>query len=240
MNIADIKDWEKNEFRLDFAKKIISDFVLENIENRYSLIIFSGEAKVVVPFTDDLELFLNFLKNVDYKNLTKQGSNFFEWISLANNRFLYSENENKAIIFISDWWDVETEVSEKIADFNWKKSFYFVLWVWSDTWWKIFLWQDSFWKNIFQKNNMEDVILKINEENLKKIANFLGWKYLKIEKTEDLEFLKEELKNFEKTVFLKNNSGKYVSFSRTLAFFSFLFFFVFLLIYIFDFKKYEK
>jgi hypothetical protein len=45
---------------------------------------------------------LSVLQNVDYKNLTTQGSDFLKAFELANNRTLISEDKSKAIIFISD------------------------------------------------------------------------------------------------------------------------------------------
>jgi hypothetical protein len=45
---------------------------------------------------------LSILNNVDYKNLTTQGSDFVKAFELANNRTLISEDKSRAIIFISD------------------------------------------------------------------------------------------------------------------------------------------
>ncbi|MDR1987838.1 MAG: hypothetical protein LBQ24_03625 [Candidatus Peribacteria bacterium] len=47
-------------------------------------------------------MFLTSLENVDYRNLTTQGSNFVEAFKLANNRAVISEDKSKAVIFISD------------------------------------------------------------------------------------------------------------------------------------------
>lgn len=240
MNAIDIK-WERWIYsRLDFAKKVISDFVLKNSENRFSLIIFAWESKSSLPLTNDKNLFLKFLESVDYKNFENQWSDFWKALELANSRTLYSEEKNKAIIFISDWWENEDFIFEEISKQKMKNNSYFVLWVWTETWWKIILWQDFFWRAEYQKYNWSDVLVKINEENLKKIAETLDGKYFKIEEISDLEKIWNEFSKIEKNIFEKNFEDGFRSFSRIFWFFSFFFFVCFLIVYIFDFRKYEK
>lgn len=240
MNAVDIEG--KNWFytRLDFSKKIISDFVLKNNQNRFSLITFSWEAKSVLPFTNDTDLFLTFLEKVDFRDFQKQGSDFWSAIKLANSRALYGKQKNKIVIFISDGWEDEDFISGDFFDLKDKNNNYFILWVWSEKWWKIFLWQDVFgWKS-YQKYEWKDVLVKLNEKNLKKISKNLNWEYLKIDEISDLKKFYSKFENFEKNIYEKNFIDFQKSFARNLTFFSFIFFLLFLAFYTFDFKKYEK
>lgn len=240
MNVADIS-WENWYYtRLDFSKKLIWDFVLKNKNNRFWLIIFSWEAKSVLPLTSDLDLFLTFLDWVDYKNLEKQWSSFFEAIELSSKRLLSSDSSSKAIVLISDWWDQEDKIDEKIKNFLDKNSFYFIIWVWSEKWWKIILDKNLFWEYNFQRYNWEYVISKLNEENLKKLAELSSWKYFKLDKISDLSVIEKDLEKIKKTVYLKNEKNFLKSFSRNLAFISFLLFICFIVFYIFDEKRYVK
>lgn len=240
MNVADIKWNNWNYMRLQFAKKAISDFVLNHQNNRYWLIIFAWDAKSSLPLTTDLNLFLTFLKNADYKNFENQWSSFSEAIKLAENRLLASDDKQKAVILFSDGGEDEDKISPKIKDLISKNSKYFIIWVGSENWWKIILGQDVFWNFTFQKYNWADLIAKLNEKNLQKLAEITSWKYLKMEKIQDLEKIENDLNSLEKNIFMQNSAEFAKSFSRILAFISFLFFTLFLVFYILDEKKYVK
>ena len=240
MNVADVRgDWG-NYLRLDFAKKAIWDFVLKNKNNRYSLVIFAWDAKSTLPLTNDIDLFLTFLQKADYRDFENQWTSFEKAIELAETRLLYAENKSKAIVFVSDWWDDDYEFSDEIKKTIWKKSKYFIVWVWSSDWWKIILWEDIFWRKNFQKYDWKEVIAKLWEKNLKKLANLTNWKYLKMDKITDLDKFQNDLEKLEKNIFSENFSNSMKSISRILAFVSFFFFVLFLAFYIFDNKKYEK
>ena len=84
------------------------------------------------------------------------------------------------------------------------------------------------------------MIAKLWEKNLKKLANLINWKYLKMDKITDLDKFQNDLEKLEKNIFSENFSNSMKSISRILAFVSFFFFALFLAFYIFDNKKYEK
>lgn len=212
MNVADV-NWQT---RLDFAKKIIEKN-LEKADN-FSLLIFSGEAKNILSITNDKNNFLKILKNIDFRNLEKQGSDFLSPFLLLKNNY---ENLQKTLIFISDGWDEDDKISEKIADFKDKNTKYLIFWVGSKLWWKIWFF-DEFWENQENKN----FVSKLTEKNLQKISSFIWWKYFKINEISDLE----KIDLFEK------NSDFPFFIIFILIFLSFIFYIIF---YIFDFKKYD-
>lgn len=231
MNVADISD-EKNLYtRLDFSKMAISDFVIKNPENRYSLVIFSGEAISTIPLTNDTNVFLTLLQNVDYRNLTKQWSDFFEALNFANNRFENSQWRWKWVVFISDWADEDANLDLKSL---YKKDIaYFVVWVGTKTWWKIIIWRDVFWDLKYQTYNWKYVISRLHEWNLEKISSILKWKYLKLSDFKALNIFSSDLKKLESKSIEINNSLNNKDFSRQLWFISFLFFILFLGTYLF-------
>lgn len=236
MNVADINSEKFSATRLDVAKKSIWDFIVKNKQNRFWLVIFAWDAISTIPLTTDHSLFLTFLENVDYRNLSLQGSDFKKALNLWVERFNFSdENRSKALVFISDWWDVEDNIKTwSFIDFTEKKIIYSVVWIWTENWWKIIKWRDPFWRLQYQKYQWQYVISKINRENLKNISDELSSDYFEIEKISDLEYINSTIKNLEKKAIKVWNSKKLLDSWRFLTFISFTLFLVFLIIYFFE------
>lgn len=233
MNVADISSNDYSYTRLLFAKNAIAEFVANNSNNKYSLVIFAWDAISSVPLTSDKNIFLSVLNNVDYKNLTIQGSDFVKAFELANNRALISEDKSKAIIFISDWWDGDYNIDEKVLQSMRNEDIeYFMAWVGTKEWWRIITWRDVFWSISYQIYNWEYVISKLNENNLKKLAWIFDWKYLKLDKYNDINNFSSEIEKIEKKVIENNTYSNDVDASRMLAFISFLFFILYLILYL--------
>ncbi len=230
MNVADISDTKFKYTRLDFSKKAISNFVVKNPQNRYSLVIFSWEAISSIPLTNDKNVFLTLLENVDYRNLLVQWSNFKDALNLANKRFDKNDKTWKVIVFISDWADGERPNFEGIYD---KNIVYFVSWVWTQKWWKIIIWRDVFWDIKYQKYKWEYVISKLNTKNLEKLAKVLNWNYEILKNTWDLTKFQDNIDSLEKKS-LKLSRESLISISGILGFISFFFFMLFFGIYIFE------
>jgi Ca-activated chloride channel family protein len=196
-------------------------------------VIFAWDAISSVPLTSDKNIFLSVLNNVDYKNLTIQGSDFVKAFELANNRALISEDKSKAIIFISDWWDGDYNIDEKVLQSMRNEDIeYFMAWVGTKEWWRIITWRDVFWSISYQIYNWEYVISKLNENNLKKLAWIFDWKYLKLDKYNDINNFSSEIEKIEKKVIENNTYSNDVDASRMLAFISFLFFILYLILYL--------
>ena len=231
MNVADVSDWYYNYTRLDVAKKSIANYIVKNEHNRYWLVIFAWDAISTIPLTTDLELFLTMLSWVDYRNLVVQGSDFKKALDLWVDRFV-SDDKSKALVFISDWWDIwdniniNSNISKNIA--------YFVVWVWTEKWWKIIKWRDSFDRIFYQKYKWQYVISKLNINNLKEISSKLNSSLFKLEETSDLENINSKLKKLEKKAIIKQIWENLNSYSRNLTIFSLIFFIIFLWNYIFE------
>lgn len=235
MNVIDIFSNNSSYSRLEFAKGAISDFVSNNLENRYSLVIFAWDAISVVPLTNDKNVFLTSLKNVDYRNLPNQGSNFSEAFNLANDRTIVSSEKSKAVIFISDGWDDDDLINTaELSKLKLDYIEYFIVWVWTEEGWKIISWQDIFGRLTYQTYNWEYVISKLNEKNLKIIADTFNWEYLKLGKYSDINLFSKNLDKIEKKVIETNDFEDGVDASRNLSFISFLFFLLYLGLHLFE------
>jgi hypothetical protein len=109
---------------------------------------------------------------------------------------------------------------------------YFIAWVWTKEWWRIITWRDVFWSLIYQTYNWQYVTSKLNENNLKKLATIFDWKYLKLDKYNDINNFSDEIGRIEKKVIENNAYSNDVDASRKLAFISFLFFVLYLILYL--------
>jgi len=237
MNVADISNSNNYYTRLEFSKAIIENYVLNNKNNQYGLVIFAWEAISVTPITSDVNVFLNSLSSVDYKNLTLQWTDFSSALEEANNRInLLWDTDKAALILVSDWWD------EDITNNNFRELLsdnynYFVLWVWTNKWWRIILWKDVFWRYDYQTYNWDYVVSKLNEDNLLYLSEQLEWNYKKISNINDVNTFLEKIDNLSKKIY-ELNTKTYISYSRNIAFISFFFFFLYFLFYLFENRVY--
>ena len=239
MNVLDFKDESYSYSRLDIAKTMISEYILNNIENRFWLVVFAWDAISISPLTTDSDTFLTFLENVDYRNLSVQWSNFEKAIELWVNRFDDSDRA-KVMIIISDWGDIDDKIdlssienSVKDKDIN-----SFVFWVWTDEWWMIITWEDFSWRSIYQRYKWEFVISKLNEESLDKLANSLDWTYFRADSIEKIWNYTASLdKNIIEVV---STTRQKVDGTRYLWFISFIFFLIYLIYPIFKRKDENK
>lgn len=242
MNVADITDLNYAYTRLDVIKDSISKYVASHREERFWLIVFAWDAVSTIPLTTDHDLFLTILSWVDYRNLTKQWSDFKKALQLWINRFNNSEDRSKALIFISDWGDIDDNINKgEIENLIWKVKWitYLVVWVWTNTWWKIITWIDVFWRYSYQQYKWEYVISKINKSNLNNIKSALNWEYFEVSNVGDLQKLDKYTSNLEKKIYKKSVNWELWDFWRTLAIIGFINFIMFIFLYIFEDKIYN-
>lgn len=235
MNVADISS-DDTYTRLDFAKESIWNFVINNKNNKYGLVIFSWDAVSSLPLTNDVDIFLSVLNNVDYRNLTSQWTNFTKALELAFDRLDYSSEKSGAIVLISDWW--EKEDLWNLANLgNDKKIEVYVAWIWSEKWWKIVTGIDVFGRINYQTYLWEFVISTLNNSNLEHISSLFSWKYLKLNSYTDINKFSSYMQDIEKKV-IENNLSIKSDLSRELTKISFVLFILFLIIYFFENKIY--
>jgi len=235
MNVADISS-DNTYTRLDFAKESIWNFVINNKNNKYGLVIFSWDAVSSLPLTSDIDIFISVLNNVDYRNLTSQWTNFTKALELAFDRLSYSNEKSWAIVLISDWWEKEDLWNLQNLK-NDKKTEVYVAWIWSEKWWKIITWIDVFGRINYQTYLWEFVISSLNNSNLEYISNLFSWKYLKLNSYTDINKFSSYMQEIEKKV-IENNLSIKNDLSRELTNISFVLFILFLIIYFFENKIY--
>jgi hypothetical protein len=88
---------------------------------------------------------------------------------------------------------------------------------------------------MYKTYNGQKVVTKLNENNLKEVANYFSWEYYNLDKLSKTENLESLLKDVSKKAILTNKEN-YVDLTRYFVIFSFLFF----SIYLFSLVKYVK
>ena len=231
MNALDyINSW-KQISRLDFSKNLIWNYVVNNPENRYWLVIFAWEAVSSLPLTTDNSIFLSLLSWVDYRNLNEQWTNLSEAIEFWYDRLLSSsEDRSKAIFLLSDWADddLKLDFSDKVLE-NYDIE-NIIIWIWSKNWAKIPKNIDLFWRVSYEKYNWEDVVTKLNNSALKKIASILDWEYLEFDDVNDLWDIEKILSNLEKKAINIWDITNKKDLSRILSILSMILFLIYLIL----------
>lgn len=232
MLVEDINfNWNKIS-RLQATKNIISNIVSNSDFNwSYSIEVFANKSLWLLPFTNDKDIFKTFLDWINEWKINSQGTNFQEMLKWINNR-IFDKSKTNVYIF-TDWGDKDdfnTELFQWIYINNLKNLYnnYFVYWIWSEKWWMIFEWIDIFWNNIYKKFNWENLILKLNIENINKMNNILWGKKYTI----------DNLDNF----VLSNSKDKIFRFFSNIDYIDvkwFIFFIIFLLLFLFEEKIYN-
>lgn len=232
MLVEDINfNWNKIS-RLQASKNIISNIVSNSDFNwSYSIEVFANKSLWLLPFTNDKDIFKTFLDWINEWKINSQGTNFQEMLKWINNR-IFDKSKTNVYIF-TDWWDkddLNTELFQWIYINNLKNLYnnYFVYWIWSEKWWMIFEWMDIFWNNIYKKFNWENLILKLNIENINKMNNILWGK----------KYIIDNLDNF----VLSNSKDKIFRFFSNIDYIDvkwFIFFIIFLLLFLFEEKIYN-
>ncbi len=231
MNVADISDNHYNYTRLDIVKNAIWNFVSKYKEDRFWLVIFAWDAISSVPLTLDHDVFLTFLKWVDYRNILKQWTDLKKAVKMAVNRFDLNDNRSKVVVIVSDWADSDYKIDIdyfKQLKNKYKNIKFFVVWVWTDKWWMIIKWNDVFWRQIYQKYNWKYVISKINRNNLELLASSLWAKYVEIKNIWDLNKISWDLNKLDKEILNSNINWEKNDLTRIFVFISFILFLIYM------------
>ena len=231
MNAFDFEDSNNYYSRIDAAKLLVKNYVINNPQNRYWLVVFAWDSVNVSPLTSDQDIFLNFLKSVDYRNVSAQGSNLAQAYELWIKR-LSVDSESSALIMMSDGGDSDDTLNAAAIknSYNLQKNYTVVLWFWTREWAKIPDWQDLFWYTNYQTFQWEEIITRLNEKNLQKIADLTNGDYIAIKSLEDINEIESKLSDIETKAIESGQITDYTDMRRMLCFFAFFFFIIYLIV----------
>lgn len=230
MNALDFKDNNYMYGRLDAAKSMITKFVTQHTDDRFWLIVFAWDASSICPLTLDHDTFLTFLQNVDYRNLTEQGTSLEKAISLWIERLSLSQDRSKVMILISDGWD-----GDETIDYNFLQKtslnddiLNVIVWIWTNKWAKIPLGQNPFGEISYQTYQGQEVISQLHEGVLQDLATTLHGIYTTVKSLDDLTTFNNQIGKLEKKALSNWLWSKQKDGTRILGIISFLLFLVYI------------
>ncbi len=92
--------------RLDRAKLAVYRLISKLQNDRVALVIFAGDAALVMPMTDDYEALKLYVSSLKPSYISTQGTAISDALALAINAFTPNPDVNKAIILFSDGEDL--------------------------------------------------------------------------------------------------------------------------------------
>ncbi|MDD2565311.1 MAG: VWA domain-containing protein [Candidatus Gracilibacteria bacterium] len=190
MDAQDVTN-EKNISRLNYSKKIISNFANKENQNNYGLVIFAGNALSISPLTNDIDWFVTNLDQVNSDTIKQGGTSIAEAIKEAI--LDIKETKAKNIIIISDGEDMNNGVNYQFLKETKAKIKIFAIGVGSEKGDYIPTGDDFLGNPTYKSYEGQKVITKLNENSLKDITNIGAGEYLKGNNTDILFSLKNKL-----------------------------------------------
>ena len=186
--------------RLKRAKQAISKLVDNLNGDRIGLIVFAGDAYVQLPITTDYSAAKLFLSTINSDIIPTQGTNIGKAINLAFSSFDKKNEQNKAIIIITDGESHDQEAIEIAASAKEKNIIIHTLGMGLEKGSPIPIY-NKYGNNIgFRKDNEGNTIVsKLNEDLLKEIASSGGGSYIRANNSKaGLDALFTEINKMEK------------------------------------------
>ncbi|MGC6470769.1 MAG: VWA domain-containing protein [Flavobacteriales bacterium] len=186
--------------RLVRAKQSISKLIDRLDGDRIGLIVFAGDAYVQLPITTDYSAAKLFLSTINTSIIPTQGTAIGKAIDLAVKSFELDNEQNKAIIVITDGENHEDDALKKAMEAQEKGIFVHTIGMGSVDGGPIPFKNKYGTITSYQKDNEGNtVITKLNEKMLKEIAKSGGGSYIRANSTlNSLNTLFKEINKMEK------------------------------------------
>jgi Ca-activated chloride channel family protein len=180
--------------RLEAAKEVGMEFVNSRPDDRFGLVVFSGESFTQCPLTTDQAVVTNFMNELDF-GMVEDGTAIGMGLATAVNRLKESKTESKVIILLTDGVNNQGEIGPVTAA-ELAQSFgirVYTIGVGSqgDA---PFPMQDVFGRTVVQK-----IPVEIDEEVLQSIAVMTNGKYFRATDKAKLTEIYKEIDALEKT-----------------------------------------
>lgn len=180
--------------RLEAAKDVGIEFVNSRPDDRFGLVVFSGESFTQCPLTTDQAVVTNFLNELDF-GMVEDGTAIGMGLATAVNRLKESRTESKVIILLTDGVNNQGEIgpvtaAELAAAYGIRV---YTIGVGSRGT-APFPMQDMFGRKVIQ-----NIPVEIDEEVLQKIAMMTNGKYFRATDNTKLREIYNEIDTLEKT-----------------------------------------
>lgn len=184
--------------RITVAKNSINNFLIEQKNNIFSLIVFAGKPFNIISNSNDIDGISNFINSIspNYINQEKielSGTNIWDSLLLAFEKLKKIE-EQKYIILITDWssniWSNPIEWWEILAKNNIP---IYTIWLWKDDNQPLFYTGIDWKKNFFYDPNWEKIIGEFDKKLLQNLSEKSSWKFFESDNIDSLNEIFEKI-----------------------------------------------
>jgi Ca-activated chloride channel homolog len=180
--------------RLEAAKDVGIEFVNSRPDDRFGLVVFSGESFTQCPLTTDRAVVTNFMNELKF-GMVEDGTAIGMGLATAVNRIKESKAESKVIILLTDGVNNMGEIgpvtaAELAATFGIRV---YTIGVGSMGQAPIPV------QDMFGRSRVQNMQVEIDEEVLKKISVLTEGKYFRATNKESLKKIYKEIDHMEKT-----------------------------------------
>lgn len=187
------KDFKPN--RLSAMKEIAGEFIRKRVNDRFGLVVFSGESYTKTPLTADQDMILSSLETVTYGEM-EDGTAIGLGIATAVNRLKESKAKSKVIILLTDGVNnagfIEPATASTLAMEFGIKIYTIAIGTRGVALTPVAINPDGSFR--FGRQNVE-----IDEELMRDIAGKTGGRYFRATDNESLKQVYEEIEKLEKS-----------------------------------------
>lgn len=199
-----------NLSRLESTKKIIFKLLKKQESDRFSMIVFSDIAFPLLPFTEDKELLESYLKNLDFNYTSFGGTDISKAIEVGIKRLKSKDNKKESIMIIFSDGEEHSHKSELLA----KKAKEYKLkiitiGVGKTEGKKIPMGQDAIGNTYYQTHHGQEVITKLNDNSLKKIAQITSGKYILLDNSDVVSSISTEINKINRKIYKTSDYYEY-------------------------------
>ena len=185
--------------RLERAKQVILKLMDQMSDDRIALVLFAGKAYMQMPLTVDHGAAAIFVSSATPDAIPAQGTVFSEALQMSARAFNTKEGRFKSVVLISDGEDHDEETLKTADDLSQQGVMVCTVGIGSAGGSQI---PDSA-TNDFKRDAMGNIVIsKLNEDELKQIAEKTSGVYVHFESTEQtINDLMKQLSQVEKKTF---------------------------------------
>ncbi len=180
--------------RLEAAKEVGIEFVNSRPDDRFGLVVFSGESFTQCPLTTDQVVVTNFMNELEF-GMVEDGTTIGMGLATAVNRLKESKTESKVIILLTDGVNNQGEIgpvtAAELAAAYGIRVYTIGVGTMGNAPFPV---QDVFGRTVVQK-----IPVEIDEEVLQKIAVLTNGKYFRATDNNKLRDIYNEIDTMEKT-----------------------------------------
>jgi len=185
--------------RLERAKQMILKLMDQMPDDRIALVLFAGKAYMQMPLTVDHGAAAIFVSSATPDAIPAQGTVFSEALQISSRAFNTKEGRFKSVVLVSDGEDHDEETLKTVDDLSQQGVMVCTVGIGSAEGSQI---PDSA-TNDYKRDAMGNVVIsKLNEDELKQIAEKTGGGYVHFESSEQtVNDLMKQLSRVEKKTF---------------------------------------